>query len=577
MSDKEFALRYLRQALSSPLADFRSGQWESIEHLLKHKRLLVVERTGWGKSMVYFITSRLLRDKGRGPTLLISPLLSLMRNQIAAAERIGICARTINSSNKADWESVKREMAQNKVDILLISPERLSNDEFRTEVLASLTSSIGMLVIDEAHCISDWGHDFRPDYRGIVRIVDKMPPNIPILATTATANSRVISDIKSQLGENIAVQKGSLVRTSLHLQNIFIPSTAGRLAWLANTIPFLKGSGIVYTLTVRDTELVSRWLQKKGIKAKAYSGGLSTELREELENELIENKIKVLVATVALGMGFDKPDLGFVIHFQRPSSVVHYYQQVGRAGRAIESAHGVLLCGKEDDSIAEYFIETAFPPQAHIAHLLNILEEAEGGLKITDVENQMNISRSQIENTLKFLRTESPSPIMKISSHWYATAAAKHYKIDIAHIDSITAIRQKEKTQMQEYMAHKGCLMRFLQDALNDDSGGACGKCQNCSPASALPNAYPEALAVEANTFLHKNHQTIPPRKKWPSNTNIPAELRAEEGYALCLWRDGGWGEAVADGKYRDSYFSEVLTDAFVAMLKEKFPIIPFG
>lgn len=332
---RQKAEAYLRKALNNPVAYFRKGQWESIEQLLNRNRVLVVQRTGWGKSMVYFLATKLLRNKGAGPTLLISPLLSLMRNQLEAAQRIEITGRTINSTNNEEWKQIQSELALNQVDVLLISPERLANDDFHQNVLANMANNIGLFVIDEAHCISDWGHDFRPDYRRIVRILQAIPSNVPVLATTATANDRVVNDIKSQLGQNIILQRGSLVRKSLKLQNIKMPSPAARMAWLAKIIPTLPGSGIIYTLTHRDAERVSEWLQINNIDAKAYHADISdrgdgSSVKEELEQQLLNNEIKVLVATVALGMGFDKPDLGFVIHFQRPASVVHYYQQVGR-------------------------------------------------------------------------------------------------------------------------------------------------------------------------------------------------------------------------------------------------------
>ena len=340
---RQQAETYLKTVLNNPAASFRSGQWESIEQLLHRNRVLVVQRTGWGKSMVYFLATKLLRQQGTGPTLLISPLLSLMRNQLEAADRIGVTGRTINSTNNEEWEQIQNELASNQVDVLLISPERLANDDFRQNVLANMANNIGLFVIDEAHCISDWGHDFRPDYRRIVRVLQAIPSNVPVLATTATANNRVVNDVKSQLGQNIILQRGSLVRKSLKLQNINMPSPAARMAWLAQIIPTLPGSGIIYTLTQRDAERVAEWLRINSINAKAYHAGISergdgSSVKEELEQQLLNNEIKVLVATVALGMGFDKPDLGFVIHFQRPASVVHYYQQVGRAGRAVAEA-----------------------------------------------------------------------------------------------------------------------------------------------------------------------------------------------------------------------------------------------
>ena len=327
---KSKALRYLRQALGNAQADFRDGQWESIEQLLNRNRVLVVQRTGWGKSMVYFLATKLLRERGAGPTLIISPLLSLMRNQKDAAERLGIKAQTINSDNKDEWRIIQGELVTNQVDLLLISPERLANYRFRESVLANMVDNIGLFVVDEAHCISDWGHDFRPDYRRIVRVLELFPPNLPVLATTATANDRVVGDIKSQLGENILLKRGSLVRNSLKLQNINMPSTAARTAWLAKTIPTLPGSGIVYTLTQRAADQLAESLQGNDINAKAYHAGVPD--KEELEQQLLKNEVKVLVATVALGIGFDKPDLRFVIHFQRPSSIVHLLS-TGREGR----------------------------------------------------------------------------------------------------------------------------------------------------------------------------------------------------------------------------------------------------
>ncbi len=342
------ALALLRRALADPAADFRGGQWEAIESLAEQRaRLLVVQRTGWGKSLVYFLTTRLLRERGAGPTLLVSPLLALMRNQIVAAGRLGVRAATINSSNREDWEVVAAQLRSDEVDLLLISPERLANDEFREQLLLPVANRIGFFVVDEAHCISDWGHDFRPDYQRITRVLQALPRNIPVLATTATANDRVVDDIGSQLGRGLQVSRGPLMRESLQLQNFRLPSQSSRMAWLAEQVPRLPGSGIIYTLTVRDAERVAGWLRSQDIAAYAYHADVEAAAREDLERRLLGNRLKALIATTALGMGFDKPDLGFVIHFQRPGSVVHYYQQVGRAGRAVPQAYGILLSGSE--------------------------------------------------------------------------------------------------------------------------------------------------------------------------------------------------------------------------------------
>ena len=579
---RDAALQYLRRALTLPDADFRPGQWESIEGILNRRRLLVVERTGWGKSMVYFLATRLLRDAGAGVSVLISPLLALMRNQLAAAERIGVRAATINSTNREEWDQVAAACRAEQVDILLVSPERLSNDQFREEVLAHIAPRAGLLVVDEAHCISDWGHDFRPDYRRIVRVLQALPANVPVLATTATANDRVVADVMRQMGDQIELVRGPLVRESLSLQNIAMPSPAARMAWLAERIPELPGSGIVYTLTQRDAELVAEWLRINGIQAEAYHAGIDSDeeggsRREELERRLLANDLKALVATVALGMGFDKPDLGFVIHYQRPSSVVHYYQQVGRAGRAVDHAYGILMCGEEDDRIAEYFIQSAFPPQAHVAGILAELDRVEGGLSVIQLEAKLNLRHGAIEKAIKFLSVESPSPVTKIGAKWNVTAAAATYRINAAYVEAITAIRRQEQAQMTAYMAHPGCLMEYLARALDDPHAGPCGKCAACRGAPLLSPEINLDLANRAAIFLRRSYQPLPPRKRWPAGGAFPiygfngligGELIAQEGRALSLWRDAGWGGMVAQGKYEAGRFSEQLVAACVAMIQ---------
>ena len=608
---RQQAEAYLRTALNNPVASFRDGQWESIEQLLNRNRVLVVQRTGWGKSIVYFLATKLLRDQGAGPTLLISPLLSLMRNQLEAAQRIGITGRTINSTNNEEWGQIQNELVSNQVDVLLISPERLANDDFRQNVLANMANNIGLFVIDEAHCISDWGHDFRPDYRRIVRVLQAIPSNVPVLAATATANDRVVNDVKLQLGQNIILQRGSLVRKSLKLQNINMPSPAARMAWLAQIIPTLPGSGIVYTLTQRDAERVTEWLQINSINAKAYHSditpppelfslfsrelGISTDefarlkkerknaiYKEYLEQQLLNNEIKVLVATVALGMGFDKPDLGFVIHFQRPASVVHYYQQVGRAGRAVDEAYGILLCGEEDDTIADYFIRNAFPPQQHISEILEVLDESDNGLSVPEMQRVLNLRKNQIDKTIKFLTVESPSPITRIDLKWQVTAIAASYQVNQEYVNAITDIRRTEQQQMREYMEHTGCLMAFLQAALDDPSPTACGQCRSCNPALLLDETYDNDLANRAGLFLRRSYQPLPPRKQWPASNmftlsplsgyRISQDQQAEEGRALSLWRDAGWGQLVARGKYQTNNFSDNLVTACVEMLQDWSP-----
>jgi len=574
----EESLRTLKAALADEKASFHPGQWEAIEALVKRRaRVLVVQRTGWGKSVVYFLATRLLRNRGAGPTLLISPLLALMRNQIAMAERICLRAATINSNNVEEWSSVQGELLAGRVDILLISPERLSNESFREDVLLPISTSVGLFVVDEAHCISDWGHDFRPDYRRITRVLQAMPSNIPVLATTATANDRVVTDVSEQLGETLQISRGPLARSTLHLQNIKLPSQASRLAWLAEHLPSLPGSGIVYTLTVRDADRVASWLRFRGIDAASYYGDLPADARIKLENRLLQNQIKALVATTALGMGFDKPDLGFVIHYQRPGSVVHYYQQVGRAGRAIDRAYGILLCGKEDAEIVDYFIRTAFPPEADALQILSCLDQAGNGSSIQMIEARANFPRNRIEKILFQLAVMTPAPVSKAGNRWHRNPVP--YVPDRERVETLTRMRKDEQAQMTAYTESRECLMAFLQRALDDPHPIACGRCAVCLGRPLLPTTFSTQVATEAVQFLRRSDIVIEERRQWPSDAltecygwrgNIAPNLRAEKGRALCRWGDSGWGELVKSGKQQERKFDEALVTAAAEMVRSR-------
>jgi ATP-dependent DNA helicase RecQ len=464
------ALELLRLGTQNPAASFHDGQETAIQHVVDGRgRLLVVQKTAWGKSSVYFIATKLLREDGMGPAILISPLLALMRNQITAAERMGVRAFTINSGNKEEWEAVEAALIRNEVDILLISPERLANEHFRSEVLAPVAGRISLLVVDEAHCISDWGHDFRPHYRFIERIVRTLPGNLRVLATTATANNRVLADLQTVLGPHLTVSRGELGRPSLLLQTMRMPSQAERMGWLATHVPTIQGSGIIYTLTVRDAVQVAGWLQSRGIQAEAYSGETG-DRRVELEQALLQNRVKALVATTALGMGFDKPNLAFVIHYQTPGSVVAYYQQVGRAGRALAAAHGVLLSGHEEADINDYFIESAFPSRQEVADVLAALHGAPGGLSINELMTRVNVSRGRIDKALQLMSLETPAPIVKQGAKWMLTAANLAQSF-WERAERLTALRRTEQRQMQEYVALTDGHMEFLIRALDGNPG----------------------------------------------------------------------------------------------------------
>lgn len=578
MELKSQCLKYLRQALDDPSATFRDGQWEAIRDIVsKQRTLLLVRRTGWGKSMVYFIATRLMRDRGRGPTLLVSPLLALMRNQIQAAERLGLTARTINSTNKKKWDEVEQQLRNGEVDLLLISPERLSNTKFRKNVLSKIANRIGLFVVDEAHCISDWGHDFRPDYQRITRILKKLPSNVPVIATTATANDRVVEDVEDQLGEEIVVSRGPLARASLRLQNVHMPSPTDRMAWLTETLPELPRSGIIYTLTIRDARQLTEWLRQKGINARSYSGRRDNDNREALEQALLNDEVKVLVSTVALGMGFDKPDMGFVIHYQRPGSVVHYYQQVGRGGRDGNTAYGVLMHGAEDDEIINYFIEKAFPSKSELNEVLAAVEDAREGIKLRHIEQRVNLPNKRIESILKLLEVQSPAPVYSEGKTWYRTTV--DFEMDWEHVQSITQIRREEQAEMQRYMKHEECLMAFLQEALDDPTAEPCGICASCNGSPLLPETVSMDVANEAAKFLKRSEVVIEKRKQWPHTDALSAYewkskmqdyLKAEEGRALSKWGDAGWGQLVRKGKYETERFDDRLVEAACEMIDER-------
>ena len=525
------ALELLRAGANRPDAAFREGQDDAIRRVVEGRgRLLVVQKTGWGKSFVYFIATKLLREAGAGPALLVSPLLALMRNQIAAAERMGVRALRIASDNEDEWETAEAQLRRDEADILLISPERLANERFRTEVLARIAGRISLLVIDEAHCISDWGHDFRPHYRLIERIARSLPPNLRLLATTATANDRVMDDLSVALGPDLAVSRGDLDRPSLRLSTLRLPRQSQRLAWLAARIPELPGHGIIYTLTVRDAERVAEWLQSRRLPVRSYTS--ESEDREELERALLENRVKALVATTALGMGFDKPDLGFVIHYQTPGSVVAYYQQVGRAGRALEAAYGVLLSGEEETDITDYFIAGAFPTRDEVARVIAALEAEPEGLSVPQLLGALNLSQGRIVRTLALLSLESPAPVAKQGTKWQlaATEPGSGFR---ERAERLTELRRAEQRRMQEYVALDSGHMQFLVRALDGDPATV-----RPSALPALSVEFPPSLEQQAIAFLRGAVRSLEPRARWPGGGlpryglrgTISVEHRAQPG-----------------------------------------------
>ncbi len=566
----------LLRALAGDGATLRADQWTAIEALVAdRRRALVVQRTGWGKSAVYFVATGVLREAGSGPTVIISPLLSLMRNQIAAAERAGIRAATINSSNVEQWQETYDAVRRGDIDVLLLSPERLNNPDFRDHVLPQLAATCGLLVVDEAHCISDWGHDFRPDFRRLRTLLTELPAGIPVLATTATANSRVVDDVADVLGlghqdSDVLVLRGALDRESLRLAVLDLPDEPTRLAWLADHLGDLPGSGIIYTLTVAAAEEVADHLRGHGYDVAAYSGKTEQTERLAAEDDLIHNRVKALVATSALGMGFDKPDLGFVLHLGAPASPIAYYQQVGRAGRGVASADVILLPGHEDQAIWDYFASSGFPQESQVRVALAALED--GPLSTAALETRVDLSRSRLDSMLKVLDVDGA--VRRVRSGWETTHRPWHYDAD--RYARVAQVRRDEQAAMRAYLRTDTCRMHFLREQLDDPYAQACGRCDNCGGIT-LPAGVSGATVQEAADRLARPGVTIDPRRQWPTamaalgidlKGKIPIEQAAEPGRAVARFTDLGYGPRVRDVLAADRPDGDLPADLLAATVQ---------
>ena len=578
---RDAAGRRLR-ALAGPHARLRADQWTAIRALVAdRRRALVVQRTGWGKSAVYFVATALLRERGAGPTVIVSPLLALMRNQIAAAQAAGIRARTINSANVEDWDEVHGEIEAGTVDVLLVSPERLNNPGFRDLILPRLAATAGMLVIDEAHCISDWGHDFRPDYRRLRAVIAGLTPEVPVLATTATANARVTRDIAEQLGSGwrgpgepppALVLRGPLDRDSLHLAVVRLPTAPQRLAWLADRLGELPGSGIVYTLTVAAAHDVAGFLRDRGHTAEAYTGQTDPEQRLAIEDDLLANRLKAVVATSALGMGYDKPDLGFIVHLGAPQSPVGYYQQIGRAGRGVERAEVILLPATEDRDIWAYFASLAFPPERDVRMALAALAAADGPQSLAALEAHVDLPRGRLDTMLKVLDVDGA--VRRVPGGW--TATGQPWSYDIQRYDRVAAVRSREQQAMLGYSGTDGCRMEYLRRELDDPQAAPCGRCDNCTGVARTAGVSGRTEEF-ARDRLRRPGVTVTPRRLWPTGMaalgvdaagRIPAGIAAQPGRGVGRLTDIGWGGTLRKILAAGTPDEPVPPDLFDAVLK---------
>ena len=538
-------------------AVFREGQYEAIEATMMHNRSLVVQKTGWGKSLVYFACTKLLRKRGRGVTMVVSPLLVLMQNQIEAAEKMGLICDSLNSSTKERRDNILNSLKRNELDLILVTPETL----FREDVQRSLPQiNIGLFVIDEAHCISDWGHDFRLQYGDLKKVIASLPSNVPVLATTATANDRVVADLQQQLGGDVYISRGPLTRESLSIQVVPLENRNERYAWILQSITKLPGSGIIYCLTQRDCDYLAAFLQDNGVTAKAYysrGGDEGEAINQDIEERFRNNQIKAVVATIKLGMGYDKGDIAFVIHFQMPQNIVSYYQQIGRAGRNIPRAYTFLMGGKEDQDIINYFIRTAFPTEEEMNQIMGYVLKEEG-ISGYQLQTRLNIRSARLDKALAFLCHDGF--VIKEGSKYYATP--KTYVYNKAHYDAVSAIREAEMQRMKELMTTKECYSKFIAHSLDDHSAKDCGHCANCLGKEIVSTEVQPHFLDLATQFLEQLIIPIEPRKQWAAST-VTTRTRIryinQVGFALAKYGESGYGALVKENKYQNKSFCDEL------------------
>ena len=560
------ATEILRE-LYGPESCFREGQYEAIEATMTQKRTLVVQRTGWGKSLVYFVCTRLLRQKGNGMTMVVSPLLVLMENQLEAARRLGLRCDVLNSTVWDRRAEILAAMERDQLDLIFVTPETL----FREDLQSCMKEiRIGLFVIDEAHCISDWGHDFRLEYGRLKSIVRLLPSNVPVLATTATASDRVVADLRAQLGKNVHVSRGSLTRESLSIQILNKPGRTERYGWILENVPKLSGSGIIYCLTQRDCDYLAEFLQKNGIGAAAYysrSGEEGKALNHRIEEAFRCNRLKVIVATIKLGMGYDKGDISFVIHYQMPSNIVSYYQQIGRAGRSIERAYIFLMYGKEDEEILNYFIDTAFPTENECVRLLALIGSRDG-IKMGEILSRLNIRKTRIDKALMFLIHDGY--VREEKSTYYLTP--KRYQYDRERCEALKAIRRQEMEQLKRLAATKECYSRYIVSCLDDRTAGDCGHCANCLGRELLPSAVSPEYLQRAEAYVNGLTVTIEPRKMWAAS-DVTKMSRIQwinqPGFCISKYGDPGYGMLVKQGKYSpENRFGDQLVGKSVRLLR---------
>ncbi|MBA7518677.1 ATP-dependent RNA helicase DbpA [subsurface metagenome] len=450
---------------------FYDKQWETIEKILKGERVLLIEKTGFGKSLCFQFPAILFK----GTTVIFSPLIALMRDQVKNLNSLGIAAKCINSEQTPEENSqIISEAKEGKLKILYIAPERQENLEW---IEATRQMNLSMVVVDEAHCISVWGHDFRPSFRRILNLVNLLPKGMPILATTATATKKVETDIAQQMGGNLTIIRGNLMRENFRLFVIKVNSEDEKLIWLGKNLSKFPGSGILYTGTRVDTEIYSKWFEYLKIPSIGYNAGLDPDSRIAIENGLMKNQWKCVISTNALGMGIDKPDIHFIIHTQIPQSPVHYYQEIGRAGRDGEPAYIILFYNPEDRDLPESFIEGGRPAIVKYEKVIEAVKSELLGER--ELMRRTNLKRTQIRVIKADLVEQKiirEVTIGRSKKFEYITEAPK---LNPKTFEELRAIKTADLEKMIGYVETTGSRMKYLCDFLGDFDDMVLKNCDN--------------------------------------------------------------------------------------------------